>query len=419
MFWRWLSSVVWRSVVVHKAMNERREIPGHGRLKRRQAVGRVFRPTYTKPDGKGGRVRVQVRDWYIEYQGADREKHREKVGPDRRVAQSALARAQDREARRRHGLADPADAARDRNRPLAELRDEYLAVLAGRDTSPVYRSNVAKMLETMSAGCGWLCWPDVAPDALTVFLGKIRDSPGKGNRKPPGLATLNGYVRTAKGFSNWCADKFGVASPLKRLKPYPEKKDRRRSRRILTDAELAKLIAAAESAPRRANTVIDGPSRAALYRVAAYTGLRASELASLTPGHFRLAAVPPVVVVEASDAKGKREEPIPLPGHLAEFLRAWLRGKKAKARLWPGTWAEQKRQVKWLERDAARAGLGAGVLLHGLKRKYVTGLIRSGAGVDQVRRLARHRHVSTTLDYYAGSELPELGEAVDRLPKPG
>lgn len=381
-------------------------------------MGRIFKPHYTKPDGKGGRVRVQVSDWYIEYRGAGGEKCRERVGPDRRVAQSALARAQDREARRRHGVPDPSDVAQDRNRPLSDLRTEYLAVLAGRDTSPVYRANVAKMLETIVAGCGWLCWADVAADALTVFLGTLRDAPQTGKKRPPGLATLNGYIRTAKGFANWYADRLGVASPLRKLKPYPEKKDRRRSRRILTDPELAKLIAAAEAAPRRANTVIDGPSRAALYRVAAYTGLRASELASLTPAHFRLTATPPVVVVEAVDAKGKREEPVPLPGHLVEFLKGWLKGRKPKARLWPGTWAEQKRQTKWLERDAARAGLGEGVLLHGLKRKYVTGLLRSGVDPDQIRRLARHKSVSTTLDYYAGSELPELGEAVNRLPKP-
>ena len=50
-----------------------------------------------------------------------------------------------------------------------------------------------------------------------------------------------------------------------------------------------------------------------LYRVAAYTGYRAGELAELTPEHFRLDAEPPHVTMFARDSKGKREEPIPLP----------------------------------------------------------------------------------------------------------
>lgn len=384
-------------------------------------MGRVYQPTYTKPDGKGGRTTVRVPSWYIEYHGADGKTHREKVGPNRRVAEAALVRAEEREARARHNLPDPAGDAREARRPIADLFAEYLAVLAGRDTSPRYRDTVRDHLDRAAAGCRWRCWADVSADSLQKFLGRLRDEPvprGKRDRGL-GLATLNGVIRSCKGFANWNADRTNTASPLRKVKPYPEARDRRRSKRVLTDAELGRLIAAAESAPKRTNTRIDGPMRAALYRVAAYTGLRASELASLTPGHFLLGADPPVVVVEAKDAKGKREEPVPLPAHLVAFLAKWFVGRRAKAPLWPGDWAKQRRQVHWLARDAKRAGLGPGVMLHGLKRKFVTGLLKTGANPDEVRRLARHRHVSTTLNYYANTDMPDLKRVADKLPPPG
>jgi integrase len=207
-------------------------------------------------------------------------------------------------------------------------------------------------------------------------------------------------------------------SPLKKLKQFNEMVDRRRSRRILTDSELLQLLAATEAAPKRCNCHIKPVDRSALYRVAAYTGFRASELATLTPEHFHLDAETPHVKIEAQDAKGRREDKIPLADHLMSFLRSWLSGKKPGERLWPGKWAEHRRQVHWLKRDCRRAGLGDGVTFHGLKRKFVTSLIRTGGDIDQVRRLARHKKVQTTLDYYAESNLPDLASLVNRVKPP-
>jgi integrase len=128
--------------------------------------------------------------------------------------------------------------------------------------------------------------------------------------------------------------------------------------------------------------------------------------------------IPPVVVVLAQNAKGRREEPIPLPDHLVQFLSVWLKNKSAREKLWPGTWAHYHSQAIWLKRDCKRAKLGEGITFHGLKRRYVTGLIRIGNDPDEVRRLARHRHLTTTMNYYAESNLPDLAKAVNRVPPP-
>ncbi len=52
-----------------------------------------------------------------------------------------------------------------------------------------------------------------------------------------------------------------------------------------------------------------GSDRMTLYTVAAYTGFRASELASLTPSSFALGTTPPTLTVEAGYSKHRRKDP--------------------------------------------------------------------------------------------------------------
>jgi integrase len=389
-------------------------------------MGWVRKIAYTVPDpATGGRVKRRTKDWYIGWTGADGTRHRKRIGRDKRAAEAALAAEQDRVARARAGVADP--AAGDAARPLAALAAEYHAALEARGRDDEYRRAVRRHLAAALPACGWHLWPDVRPHALEVYLGGLR----AGGRSP---ATVNGHLRTVRGFVGWVADRLGAADPLRKVRPLNAEVDRRRSRVLLTDAEFGALLKAAEAAPRRARALVTGPGRAVLYRVAAYSGLRASELASLTPGHFDLLGPTPTVTAEAADSKGKRREPVALPKFLVPVLAAFFAGRPADGLLWPGTWARHKRQRHWLARDLRRAGVGtpgkrADVQLgpdgrpytfHSLRRKFVTGMIRSGTDIATVRRQARHRNVSTTLNYYAETDLPDQGAAADRLaPPPG
>lgn len=379
-------------------------------------MGRVFKPKYRRTTT--GEV-VTSKNYHAEWQGADGKTHRKKVGPDRREALEFLVRMEAREKRVRQGLDPDPGASADRARPLAELVPLYLDVLAARDTDGGYRALVRDQLTRICRDCGWLVWSDITADSLLIFLGGRRDRDGNSP------ATLNGYLRTAKGFANWLADRLDAKSPLRRLKPFPEDVDRRRSRRVLADAELSALIAAAERSKRRGRQVLSGRDRAMLYRVAAYTGLRAGELASLTPAAFDLAHTPPVVTVPAKHSKGRRVEPVPLPAHLAAKLRAWLKGRPKTAPVWPGDWAKHRRQVDWLATDLKNAGVaardaqGRRCTFHGLRRAFVTRLIRAGGLIHEVRRLARHKDVKTTLNYYTDADLGQLGGVADRLPDVG
>jgi len=59
-------------------------------------MGRVYKPCRNLA-GK----QVRYEDWYCEWQGADGKTKRKKVGPDRRLANEALAHFELRERRKR------------------------------------------------------------------------------------------------------------------------------------------------------------------------------------------------------------------------------------------------------------------------------------------------------------------------------
>lgn len=373
-------------------------------------MGRVFRPKYTKPDG----TRVTVRDYYAEWWGADGKPHRKRIGPNKSDANAFLAAQEARETKLRAGLAPDPSLLPDRTRPLAELLAIYLDRLRAIDASPVYRENVEDYLTRTFKACEWQSFSGITPDALLRFLADRRDTHGNSP------ATLNSYLRTARGFTRWVAARVGDLDPLREIPRFAET-SRRRSKRILTDEELQKLLAAVAKSKPRGNCLLRGIDRAMLYRVAAYTGLRASELASLTKANFHLDRSPPVVIVAAKDAKGRREEPVPIPARVAAALRPWLAAKRKSERVWPGQWAKFRHQKEWLAVDLKRAGVdsqdaqGRRVTFHCLRRGYVVNVIRAGAKIHEVRRMARHKDVKTTLEYYTDESLADLGEIADRL----
>ncbi|MEZ6050028.1 MAG: hypothetical protein R3C02_01365 [Planctomycetaceae bacterium] len=112
--------------------------------------------------------------------------------------------------------------------------------------------------------------------------------------------------------------------------------DRRHDRRPLTDVELKAVLEAAQKG--RPILKLSGPDRAMLYATAAYTGLRASELASLIPASFNLKSTPNTVTVQAAYSKHRREDVLPVhrawpkccvPGAMTRE-QAGLAGRRAK-----------------------------------------------------------------------------------------
>ena len=160
-----------------------------------------------------------------------------------------------------------------------------------------------------------------------------------------------------------------------------------------------------------------GPDRARSTPWPSGPGSAPSELASLTPERFDLAADPPTATVPAGYTKNGKEAVQPLPAALADRLAPWL------ATLPPGrpVFNLPDRTAEMIRVDLEAAGIAyetpSGVVdFHALRGAYISNLVSSGASVKTCQVLARHSTPSLTIGIYAKASLHDIKGAVDALP---
>ena len=185
---------------------------------------------------------------------------------------------------------------------------------------------------------------------------------------------------------------------------------------------------------------ICGRDRAMLYLMAGYSGLRASELASLTWESVDFRTDPPVVTIEAAYSKRRRKDVLPLHPDLALRLREWLaEGDRAKDDdsivlsidnvsddkpkcLWPGRWAVNRHAAEMLRSDLQAAEIayedesGKVFDFHALRHQFISMLAQSGVHPKTAQELARHSTITLTMDHYTHIGLHDLSAALESLP---
>ena len=236
------------------------------------------------------------------------------------------------------------------------------------------------------------------------------------------VATSNGYVTSIKQFTRWLSKgkrRRIPLDPLSGLTRLNGKADRRVRRRALPPASFAAFMDTARTG--RPLKGLDGPSRVLLYHLAARTGLRAHEIATLTPASFDLDA--PSVSVVAAYAKNRTEAVLPLTAELAGQLRQYCQGRPRTQPVFPGPW--------WLDAaelvlaDLQAAGLpyvdedGEVYDFHALRHQFISDLAAAGVHPADAQKLARHSSITLTMDVYTHVRLSNLQAALDRLPQIG
>ena len=196
--------------------------------------------------------------------------------------------------------------------------------------------------------------------------------------------------------------------------------DKKRRRRAFAGEELQKLFLAAWNSV----TVfrgLTGEDRAMLYLVAASTGLRVAELASLAPASFDLTAATPTVRCLAAYTKNGEEAVLPLRSDLADRLAPWLLKKPDGRPVWPGTWSK-KASARMLRIDLAAGeidyedGSGRYAGFHSLRHRFLSNLARAGVHPKAAQALARHSTIDLTMNVYTHAVLGDLATAVESLP---
>jgi site-specific recombinase XerD len=272
---------------------------------------------------------------------------------------------------------------------------------------------------------------DIQASTIHEHLAKLR-------RDGLSIQTSNFYLQALKQFFNWMMKDQRIGeNPIQHLQGGNVKLDRRHDRRNFTSEEFQLLLNATRQAPERSG--LSGEDRAMLYLTAIGTGLRASELASLSISSFNLTSIPPTVIVEAGYSKRKRRDTLPLHPELVKALAPWLQGRTRL--LWPGKWASQKRAGKILAKDieAARSAWlaslpeaersqadvsdflkpedsqGRFLDFHSLRHSFITNVVQGGASAKEAMQLARHSTVTLTLDRYSHVGLEVTAKALNKI----
>lgn len=152
----------------------------------------------------------------------------------------------------------------------------------------------------------------------------------RGSLLAGGLAakTSNHVLAAGRQFARWVVERgYASEDPLRVLRPLNARVDRRHVRRALSEEELRALLRAAAQGPTLG--LVPGPVRAMVYLLAAETGLRASEIASLRVAHFELEGPAPSLTLPAHASKRRREDLVPLRASTTRALSRLMAGRGA------------------------------------------------------------------------------------------
>jgi integrase len=298
---------------------------------------------------------------------------------------------------RRRGLIDPEmeSFAAKRRRPLSEhlkAFEKSLGTNTGKHVKLVM-SRVRRVVEGIAADT----LGDLTTERVEEFLRELAGKERLGNR------TYNHYVQAIDEFCRWLVQKKRIASnPVLGLKRLNTEVDVRHRRRALNAAEIARLVKSARESHQEIQC-FDGEARARIYIIAYLTGLRRSEIGSLTPESFRLDNTPPTVTVEAAFSKHRRRDVIPLHPELVAMLYTWLPEYPTGEVLFPKL--GKRRTWLMVKKDLERIGIayetadGIADFHAAGRHSHITELLRSGASLPEAKELARHSDIKMTMRY--------------------
>lgn len=322
-------------------------------------------------------------------------------------------------------------------RTLIDHLDDFRTHLEGKEDSGNHVARTLDQIRAIMNACGFELWQDIDPDAILAWLAQRR----KTSRRF-GVSTSNHYLTAIKIFTRWLATTTpprAPGDPLMGTKKLNAEVDVRKARRILGPDEFNAFMASTASSGK-IRWGLTGRDRWVLYSVATYTGLRASELASLTPAAFDLDADQPTVTVLASYSKHRREDVLPLRRDLAGVLRTYLEGCESDKRIWPGNWFARgavivrfdlaAARAKWIaeaedEEDKKRRQRSRFLAyknqadedfdFHAIRHSFIDNVTTHEPSVAVAMQLARHSDPKLTMKRYSHAKLKTQAATMERL----
>jgi integrase len=188
-----------------------------------------------------------------------------------------------------------------------------------------------------------------------------------------------------------------------------------------------------------------------LYILAAWTGYRRQELASLTRSSFKLNTTPAKVTVTAAYSKRRRQDVVPLHREVAARVKTWLATKKDLAANQPvfdlrASCGGLRRTALMMKLDLERARKewidaakkdrkerkrrekadflqykdehGMYADFHANRNTFISNLAKSGVSPKVAQTMARHSDINLTMNVYSHVKMEDQAAAIAVLPAP-
>jgi integrase len=386
--------------------------------------------------------RKRGRVWYYAFINADGRRVERKGCTDKRSTEELARAAESEAAKVKAGLVDARELARreHESRPIQEHVDAWAQSLSAKGGTPRHVSMSLARVRRLAAVIRGAAPSDVeyprtakradlplyeARLAGWLASGRLADLTTEGVQKAlaalrshgMSLQSLNHYRAAVRSFAIWCHDTNRMReSVLRGVKTYNAKEDRRHDRRTIGVDELHRLIEAARVGPVVLGA--PGPTRALCYRLAVSTGLRYSEIQSVTPESFDWTADPITVAVSPAYTKNGEAALMVLPDDLADDLRPYVASVASGEPVFP---LPTDRGAEMLRADLAAAGIpymdasGRYFDFHSLRCQTATLLDAAGVSPRVAQRIMRHSTPGLT-DRYTKPRAVDVERAALSLP---
>jgi integrase len=339
---------------------------------------------------------------------------------DKATAERIAAKLESDAALRREGVVDPTlDAvSKESRRSIESHLADYEAKLRTGNRTDEHVSRTVAYIREIAKFAGFEVATDISADGVNRYATRLKDE-GRAAR------TIQGHLTAIKSFTKWLTEHHKLPrNPLASVRKPNPKADRRRERRMLLPKEWPWLRSATLLAGE--NYGMAGLERVLLYETAIQTGLRNSELRSLTRGNLFLDVDQPFITCKARSTKNRTDARLYIQSDLAESLRQHASTKAPGARLFDlptryklasmlredlaaarRTWLKQVRsnpeeRTKREQSDFLNENNHEGEWFdfHSLRHTCGAWLAMAGVHPKVVQTVMRHGSITLTMDTY-------------------
>ncbi len=261
--------------------------------------------------------------------------------------------------------------------------------------SKKYYINMSSTLHAFSHHIGFQSIDSVKKHSITVFI----DHKIISNK----LHQAHQHFRNLRTFFNWAVDnEYILRSPLTRMKPpkLPEKKPV-----WINNIELNEILSNINSVQLKD-----------IYQILFYTGMRASELLSMTWSNIDLQEK--VLFIKNSNSfstKTGKERAIPMAQKVYNIIyKQPTRFKGELLFVKNGVKFSVDYVSKQFKKSLRSTELDGNIHLHSLRHSFASNLVKEGANIFYVSKLLGHSKVSTT-EIYSHVRTDDLRKSIELL----